>query len=151
MQKRDFEFVDDFCYRFERVFEQAREPIFFGHTDVSPIIAVWRHIEPMIFNGGWPSVFYNRLAWSIPKAALGYSLVGMQECADRCNRALDLSRRAESRFPGMNFASDEWLSDHLMQSISEDEWDSLDDGWYDLTRDTESHIAKYLRCALNYP
>lgn len=116
-------------------------------SDAAALLAIAWHLEPMIGNGGWPAVFYNRTAWAVPLAARGYRLLGMAECAERCESALRMVRAAEDRFPDHDHAGFEWLSVDLMDAVGDSEWDRLDQGWSELTAGTRAAIERYLRAS----
>lgn len=101
-------------------------------------------IEEMISNGAWPSVYYNRIGWMVPLAARGCRLIGLNAAAERCERAMKMVADAEAAHPDADYASDEWLTSTLMQHIDEHGWDALDDGWFELTKDTYDHAAAYI-------
>ncbi len=123
-------------------------PLWHTGSDVAALFAIRWHLEPLISNGAWPSVYYNNVGWVVPIAARGYRLLGMSECADRCDLAIELVRAAEASHPGHDYSSQEWLSSTLMEAISETDWDKLDDGWFELTAGPEGTIermAAYVR------
>jgi hypothetical protein len=114
-------------------------------SDIAALIAISSHVEPMIFNGGWPSVFYNRGGGAVPAACRGYRLLGLAACAERCELAMSLCSRAEAAYSGRDHTDDEWFESTLMQTIDHKEWDALDDGWFDLTSTTVNRIARFIR------
>lgn len=117
-------------------------------SETAAILAILWTLEPMIFNGGWPAVFYNHVGWSVPLAARGYRILKMPECAARCDLAIQLVRAVELAHPGRDYTSDDWLSDTLMQAIDDPDWDRLDDDWFSLTQATDANIVRWLRsCA----
>lgn len=114
-------------------------------SDTAAILAILWALEPMISNGGWPAVFYNHVGWSVPLASRVYRILNMPECAARCELALQLVCAVELAHPGRDYSSDDWLSDTLMQAISEADWDRLDNDWFTLTQATYANIVRWLR------
>jgi hypothetical protein len=143
----DFDFVMAFSAAHERTYGAVYDggaPWDDG-SDTAALLAIWRHLERQIENGGWPAVFYNFKGWTVPLAARGYWLLEMTDCAQRCELAMTLVRRVEAAHPGLDYTSRVWLSETLVAGIEAAEWDRLDDGWYEITSETPQRIARYLR------
>lgn len=152
MEDADFQLVEEFCRargaKYDRGDARVGGPPWDDGSDIAALMAMRVHVEPLIFNGGWPSVFYSRAGWAVPLAARAYRLLDMPECAVRCEHALRLVREAERANPEADFGSDEWLSSGLMQAISDEEWDGLDEGWFELTDRTIACFAAVIRRGL---
>jgi len=135
--------------RFRKTYGRRYEAVLDGGppwddcSDAAALLAVFQ-LEAMIANGGWPAVFYNRLSWAVPLSVQGYRLLGMIECAERCNAAMRAVTRAEAQATGEDFDSDAWLSNRLMQLISDEAWEALDRDWYELTSETYDRAAAYI-------
>lgn len=114
-------------------------------SNAGALLAIWWHLEPMISNGGWPAVYFNRCGWAVPLAARGYALLGMHECAARCELAMRLVKDAEERHPGEDHESETWLDSTLMHAINDADWDRLDDGWFELVEGTADAMAECIQ------
>lgn len=147
MSIEDYNFVERFLEargkRYDPCIDGLAPPWDDG-SDVAALLAI-RQIEGMIGNGAWPAVYYNRIGWLVPLAANGYRMIGMEVCAERCDLAMQLVRRAEEAHPEMDHQSDAWRSDGLMEAVGEDGWDRLDIDWYKLTARTYEFAAAYIR------
>jgi hypothetical protein len=86
-------------------------------------------IEPMIANGGWPSVYYNRIGWAVPIAVRGYTIVGAIQHGALASAAMSAVLGAEESHPSTPQDTDEWFSTVLMGAVGDEVWDRLDDGW----------------------
>lgn len=119
-------------------------PLWQDGSEAAALLAIRWHVEPLIFNGGWPAVYCSGAGWAVPLAARGYRLLGMPECAERCVRAMNLVAKAEAAHPGDDHRSDTWLASTLMEEIGQEDWDRLDEGWFELTRGTFEALAQYI-------
>lgn len=113
-------------------------------SDAAALLAVLWCVEPLVFNGGWPAVYYNRTGWAVPLAARGYRLLGMIHAAERCDLAATMVAKAQAAHPGHDFQSDTWLRSTLMEAIGDAQWDQVDDGWFELVGTTCEVMAKYI-------
>ncbi|GMV27820.1 MAG: hypothetical protein AMXMBFR58_38510 [Phycisphaerae bacterium] len=114
-------------------------------SDAAALLALRWHIEPLVFNGGWPSVYYNGSGWAVPLAARGYRLLGMPAAAERCELAARLVAKAEAEHPDQDRSSDEWLNTTLMDAVGDEAWDRLDDGWFEIAPSTTDALVAYLQ------
>jgi hypothetical protein len=140
-------FEDMHKHTFVRVFFDDC-PLWHDGSDAAALFAVLWHVEPLVFNGGWPSVYYNRHGWTVPIAARGYRLLGFHEAAERCELAARLVAQAEADHPGRDYKAEAWLSDTLMQTIRDEDWDRLDNGWFEITKGVFDAMEKYIEAHL---
>ena len=139
----------DVIRRFEnrhKALDQALggSPAWHDGSAAAALLAIWWCVEPLVFNGGWPAVYYSRAGWAVELAARGYRLLGMNHAAERCDLAATMVAKVEAAHPGHDFQSDTWLHSTLMEAIDEADWDQLDDGWFELVGTTREAMAKYI-------
>lgn len=147
MSDADTAVIERFLKLHAGPYDRARHggPPWDDGSDAAALLAIWLCLEPMISNGGWPAVYYNRIGWSVPLAARGYRLIGMPRCAQRCEQAMAMVRNAEAAHPGEDYASYAWLSDGLMQAVGTSAWDLLDEKWFELTTETYERVARFVQ------
>ncbi|MEX2219181.1 MAG: hypothetical protein WD749_10540 [Phycisphaerales bacterium] len=129
---RAFAILDSFEKRWDSRYpesERGKGPWLDG--SIMPCLFAIRIVQGLEFNGGWPSVYYNRAGWAVRLAVHGYHEIGAPLHEAVARNAAAVVAEAERREPGMDHSSDEWLSGRLMELVGEPDWDRLDDGWLD--------------------
>ncbi len=113
--------------RFERRYRGAAGPPWTDGSITSALLAI-RDVQSLVFNGGWPSVYYNNAGWAVPIAIPGYVAIRAHQHAAIATEAAQSVARAEAAEPDAVDDSERWLSDRLME-LAGDAMESLDDRW----------------------
>lgn len=92
-------------------------------------VSATAHIDALVANGGWPSVYYNGGSRFVPIARSFLNDLGAVGLASACDAAIELGRRAHARLHEGREPSALWLEQSLCEHTTDAEWDLPDKTW----------------------
>ena len=94
----------------------------------SAVSATW-HVDALVSNGGWPSVYYDGASRLVPIARDFLNDLGAVGLASACDAAIALGKQTYARLLDSDEPTHQWLEQSLCEHTTDAEWDVPDDTW----------------------